>query len=94
MTLTEFLVLLVIGGVSGAISQSIVGWSRGGCFASIGVGFVGSALGTYLARSVGLPELFTLQVGGVAFPIVWSILGGTLFVAFLALISRSGRRRR
>jgi hypothetical protein len=30
-------------------------------------------------------------VGGYSFPILWSIIGGALFVAFLHLLS--GRRR-
>ena len=43
--------------------------------------FVGAVLGVWLARSLGLPELFNLQVGTTTFPIVWSIIGSALFVA-------------
>ena len=88
MTLFELLLLLLIAGLCGAAGQAITGFSRGGCLASIGVGFVGALIGTFVARAMGLPEIFAVTVGGTAFPIVWSILGGALFVAVIALLSR------
>jgi len=88
MTLFELLVLLLIAGLCGAAGQAITGFSRGGCLASIGVGFVGALIGTFVARALGLPEILAVTVGGTAFPIVWSILGGALFVAVIALLSR------
>jgi uncharacterized membrane protein YeaQ/YmgE (transglycosylase-associated protein family) len=45
-------------------------------------------LGSWLAGKLGLPELVALPVGGVHFPIVWSIIGAALFVAVINLISR------
>ena len=90
MTWIDFVLLLVIAGVCGAVAQAIVGYSRGGCLASIGLGFIGALLGTYIARWLGLPEIFAIHVGGKTFPIIWSILGSTIFVALLNLIQ--GRR--
>lgn len=94
MTLFEFLVLLVISGVCGSIGQSLAGFSRGGCLASVGVGFVGALLGTWIARNLGLPEILSFQLGGASFPIVWSILGSALFVAALSFLGKSERRRK
>jgi uncharacterized membrane protein YeaQ/YmgE (transglycosylase-associated protein family) len=91
MSIVELLVLLVIAGVCGATGKAIVGWFPGGFLASIGVGFVGALVGTWLARLAGLPELFAIRVGSTTFPIVWSILGSALFVGLIALIA--GRRR-
>lgn len=91
MSIVELLVLLVIAGVSGATGKAIVGWFPGGFLASIGVGFIGALVGTWLARLAGLPELFAVRVGGTSFPIVWSILGSALFVGLISLIA--GRRR-
>lgn len=88
MTILELLILLLIAGLCGAAGQAITGFSRGGCLASIGVGFVGALIGTFIARAMGLPEIFAVAVGGTSFPIVWSILGGALFVAVIALLSR------
>jgi len=90
MTIVELLVLLVVAGVCGAVGQAITGYSSGGCLVSIAVGFVGALIGRWLARNIGLPELFSVNIGGTQFPIVWSIVGSALFVAVIALIS--GRR--
>jgi uncharacterized membrane protein YeaQ/YmgE (transglycosylase-associated protein family) len=89
MTILDLLVLLLIAGVCGALGQAISGYSRGGCLVSIALGFVGAVLGMWLARKLGLPELFPVQIGTTTFPIVWSIIGSALFVAVIALLTRS-----
>ena len=91
MTLSEFLILLLVSGVCGAIGQSIAGYSHGGCLGSIALGFIGALLGTWLARLAGLPEIFALAIGNQNFPIIWSIIGAVLFVAVLGLLT--SRRR-
>lgn len=91
MSLIELLILLFIAGLCGSISRALVGTTRGGCLVSILLGFIGALLGTWLARQAGLPEILPIQVGDNAFPVVWSVIGGALFVAVLALIS--GRKR-
>lgn len=84
----QFLILLLIAGVCGALGQAIGGYSHGGCLVSIALGFIGALLGTYLARALGLPELLVIPAGGMSFPIIWSIIGAALFVALINLISR------
>ena len=89
MGLGDFLLLLLVAGVCGGLGQAIAGYSRGGCLVSIALGFIGAVFGMWLARELKLPEIATLQFGdGVAFPIVWSIIGAALFVAALGLLSR------
>lgn len=88
MTILELIILLCVAGVVGAIGQAIAGFSAGGCLVSIALGFIGALIGVWLARTLGLPELFVLQVGGTSFPIVWSIIGSALFVALIGLVSR------
>ncbi len=88
MTLLDWLVLLLIAGVCGALGQAISGFSRGGCLVSIALGFIGALLGLWVARSLGLPELFTVQVGIKQFPIIWSIIGSAIFVAIISLFTR------
>src|SRR5262249_54411671 len=46
--LIDFLILLVVAGICGAIAQSIAGLSRGGCLVAIAVGFIGALIGMYL----------------------------------------------
>ena len=84
MGLIDFLILLLVAGICGALGQAISGYSRGGCLVSIALGFIGAILGMWLARMLKLPEV--LQVGG--FPVVWSIIGAALFVAVLGFLSR------
>ena len=91
ISLVDLLILLLIAGVCGALGQAIGGFTRGGCLVSIALGFIGALLGSFLARKLGLPELFAVNVGGQNFPIIWSIIGSALFVAVIGLISRSRR---
>jgi uncharacterized membrane protein YeaQ/YmgE (transglycosylase-associated protein family) len=88
MSLRQFLILLIVSGVIGAIGQSIAGFSRGGCLVSIAIGFIGAVLGMWLARTLGLPEMFVLNIGGTSFPIIWSIIGSALFVAVINFLTR------
>jgi uncharacterized membrane protein YeaQ/YmgE (transglycosylase-associated protein family) len=88
MTPVQFLVLLLVAGICGALAQAMTGFSRGGCLASIALGFVGALLGTWLARALSLPELLTIEIGGQPFPIVWSVIGAALFAAVLSLLTR------
>ena len=91
MTVLEFIVLLIIAGICGSIAQALAGYSHGGCLVSIALGFIGALLGIWLARQLGLPELFSIQVGDKTFPIIWSIIGAALFAAVLSLITRRPR---
>jgi uncharacterized membrane protein YeaQ/YmgE (transglycosylase-associated protein family) len=91
MTIIDFVILLLIAGLCGAIGQALSGFTRGGCLVSIAVGFIGALLGSWMAGALGLPEIFVVNVGGQPFPILWSIIGGALFVAVLGLVS--GRRQ-
>jgi uncharacterized membrane protein YeaQ/YmgE (transglycosylase-associated protein family) len=88
MTLIDLLILLLVAGLCGALGQAISGYTRGGCLVAIALGFIGALLGVWLARMLNLPELFTMQIGGTRFPIIWSIIGSALFVAVISLISR------
>jgi uncharacterized membrane protein YeaQ/YmgE (transglycosylase-associated protein family) len=89
-SLTGLLILLVIAAICGAIGRAIAGGARGGCLVSVAVGFIGALLGSWISRKVGLPEILAITVDRHPFPIVWSIIGAALFVAFVHLIS--GRR--
>jgi uncharacterized membrane protein YeaQ/YmgE (transglycosylase-associated protein family) len=85
MSLLGFLILLVIAALAGAVAQAIAGFSRGGCLASIGIGFIGAWIGMWLAQTFHLPPLFVITVEGEPFPLVWAIIGGALFAALLSL---------
>jgi uncharacterized membrane protein YeaQ/YmgE (transglycosylase-associated protein family) len=88
MTLVEFIILLIVAGICGAVGQAIGGSTRGGILVAIALGFIGALIGTWLARQMGLPELFVFRMGGTSIPIVWSIVGSALFVALITLLTR------
>jgi uncharacterized membrane protein YeaQ/YmgE (transglycosylase-associated protein family) len=92
MTILEFLILLVIAAVCGALGQAIAGYSLGGFVITTVVGFIGAFLGTWMARLIGLPELLMVNIGGQPFPIVWAIIGSAVLAAIVALLTRRPRR--
>lgn len=92
MTLTGFLILMIIAAICGSLGQAIAGFSRGGCLIATIVGFIGALLGMWLGQQLGLPEPFPVTIDGETFPVLWSIIGSALFSAILGLLS--GRRSR
>ena len=88
MTLIDFLILAVVAAVCGMIGESLVGYSVGGCLVSAVIGYVGAFIGLWVARQFGLPELFTVTIGGSSIPVIWSIIGSALLVAGVSLVRR------
>jgi uncharacterized membrane protein YeaQ/YmgE (transglycosylase-associated protein family) len=89
MSVTTFILLLIVAAICGSIGQTLVGYSVGGCLVSALVGFIGALFGSWLARQFGLPEPLPVRVGSETFPIFWSIVGSALLVAGMAMLSRS-----
>lgn len=87
----EILFLLLVASICGSIGGAIAGHSHSGCLVSIALGFIGALFGRWLADLLNLPIVFTLNIRGQAFPILWSIIGAAFFVAVVSFIS--GRRR-
>jgi uncharacterized membrane protein YeaQ/YmgE (transglycosylase-associated protein family) len=92
MTLIEFFLLLIVAAICGSLGMAISGYSRGGCLVAIALGFIGALIGAWIARAMSLPDILTLDFGGVSFPIVWSIIGSALFVAVLGFLGRATSR--
>lgn len=89
MGLVDLLLLLLVAGVSGAIGQAVSGYARGGWLSSIGIGFIGAVIGTWLARQLDLSSFFVVEIGGTSFPIIWAIIGGALLSVVLGYINKS-----
>ncbi len=92
MTLVDFLLLLLVAAICGAVAQALVGISVGGCLVSAVVGFVGALIGLWLARQLNLPDILTVRIGTTTFPIVWSIIGSALLLLIISLFTRRRRR--
>lgn len=88
LSLESLIILLIVGGLAGAIGQRLVGYSRGGCLTSIALGFIGALIGTWAVKQFGLPEIYILKIGHTSFPIVWAIIGAAALVAILGLLTR------
>ena len=88
MTIGGILLILLIAAICGGIAQALVGFSRGGCLVSIVVGFIGAFLGWWISDALNLPMLFQLNIQGRQFPVLWSIIGGVIFVSVINLINK------
>jgi uncharacterized membrane protein YeaQ/YmgE (transglycosylase-associated protein family) len=88
MTLIDLVILLVVAAVCGSLGQALAGYSMGGCLVSAVVGFIGAFIGLWLARQLGLPEVFAVNIGDQTFPIIWSIVGSAVLSLILGLLSR------
>ncbi len=82
----SILLLLAVAALCGLIAQAVVGHRRGGCLAAMGIGFIGALLGIWLAGLLHLPNLFSVDAGGVSFPIVYALLGGMFLLLILRLL--------
>ncbi len=89
MTLLQFILLVIVAAICGAIGQTLAGYSLGGCLISTIVGFIGAVLGVWLAQQLRLPQILTVQIGNETFPIVWSIVGSAILALGLGLLLRN-----
>jgi len=87
-----WLLILLVAAVCGSVGARIGGRPYSvGCLGSIALGFIGAALGGWIANQLELPPLLEIQLGGgSAFPTVYAVMGSALFVAVLGLFR--GRR--
>ena len=88
MSPVELVVLLVIAGFCGSVGSGIAAHRTAGCLGSIALGFIGALIGTWLARTLHLPEVLAVQFGRKGFPIVWAIAGAALFSGVLSFLTR------
>ena len=86
----RLLILLVIASICGSLGATLAGSSKKGCFVNIVLGYIGALIGGWMSRKLGVPDIITFY----GIPIIWSIIGAALFVAFLNLLSGdSGKNR-
>jgi uncharacterized membrane protein YeaQ/YmgE (transglycosylase-associated protein family) len=93
MSLVGLLLLILVGAICGVIAEMLVGFSPGGFFASVAIGFVGALIGTWLAHQIGLPALLPVTIDGYTIEVVWAIIGAVILLLILSLFRRSYYRR-
>ena len=84
-----FLVLLIVAAVCGSIGAALVGYTTHGCITRIIVGLIGALIGTWLSKEIDIRDFFYVA----RVPIVWSIIGSTLFVGIISVF-RSDKPKR
>jgi len=89
-----WLLMLFIAALCGSLGARLAGRPYGvGCLGSIALGFIGAALGGWIARLLDLPRLLEINLGGGhTFPTVYAVMGSAVFVALLTLVQGRGRR--
>ena len=78
----RFLMLLILAAIVGSIGAAIAGQRRQGCLTNIAIGFVGAAIGTYLASVLRAPVFFVV----LGVPVVWAVIGAALFMAVIGAL--------
>lgn len=89
MSLVELLLLILVGAICGVIAELLVGFSPGGFFASVAIGFLGAFIGTWLAAQIHLPSVLAVSIGGYTIEILWAIIGAVILLLILSLFRRS-----
>lgn len=91
MSVIEVGLMLVVAAVCGALVQFISGATRGGCPVSVAAALIGAYIAPRIALWQGWSEPFTLELGELEFPVVWSFAGALVLSFVVNMVSR-GRR--
>ena len=87
MTLLDFGLILIVAAAAGGIGRALAGHYPGGILTSILIGFIGALVGTWLSRVLMLPGWLTFNIGGTVFPFLWAVIGSTLFLVLLEILT-------
>ena len=80
MSIQDFIVLVIIAGLSGFIASQIMGAKRINIIMLVALGFIGALVGRFIASWLGLPAILTVNIGGQAFPLLWAVVGSIVVV--------------
>jgi hypothetical protein len=95
MPLNWYLALVLVAGCVALADQALrLRWSRAGFLLALGLALAGTALGWALCRGMHLPELVPMKVAGKDFPLLWTLIGGAVFVGSFEQYASRRRRRR
>lgn len=94
MSVADFIIMLVLAALLGAVSQRILGFQMGGWILATVLGFLGVLLGRWVVYQFGFWEPIPIYVRGRPFPLMWCMIGGVGATFFAAWLSRRRRRAR
>jgi uncharacterized membrane protein YeaQ/YmgE (transglycosylase-associated protein family) len=94
MTVTGFLLFILVGAICGGIAELLVGWSPEGLLASAAVGSAGAVIGDWAAPRLHLPSPLTVRIEGIHVEILWAVFGAMLLLIAMGLVRRNRSFRR
>jgi uncharacterized membrane protein YeaQ/YmgE (transglycosylase-associated protein family) len=80
MDLLELLVMILIAGFCGYLATVLMGAKRVNFVLMILIGFIGAALGRWLAHLLHLPMFLGVTISGHYFPLLWALIGSVVLV--------------
>ena len=92
MNPTELALMALVAIVCGTIAQLTSSTSKGGWILHPVIGFFGALAGVLVSRSLNAPLVYDLKVGGIAFPVIYSIIGAVFFLAGIGFLIKPRRR--
>ena len=88
MNIWHILLLLLIAGVCGFIATKMMGAKRINIVLMVILGFIGAALGQWLAAVFSFPLLLPLEIGARTFPLVWALIGSIAIIGIVSAIQQ------
>jgi hypothetical protein len=86
-----FILMLVLAGIIGAATGSLLNYKSGLLF-SVGAGLVGAVVGTIIANILNLPGFLGFELFNL--PVLWTALGSALVVGVAKVVAPNEDRRR
>lgn len=88
MSFLNVVLLLAIAGVCGFLATKLMGARRINIILMIILGFIGAALGQWVAGFYNLPLFLPVEIGTRTFPVVWALVGSVAIVGIVAAIQQ------
>ncbi len=94
MNVIELILLLLVAGILGVVSQRLTGIQAGGLIMSIVIGFVGAWGGTRLSIWLDIYDPIRLTVFRTEIRLLSAIVGGVIVTSVVGWLQWRGRRRK
>lgn len=93
MTAMDFVILAIVAGILGAVTQSLFGFKVGGFFVSMVLGFAGGWFGNFIAGQLALPRIIYLGIDRVGeYAVLWSMTGTLIVTSLVAWLQRKAAK--
>lgn len=91
MSVVDLSLIAAVAVICAVMAQITSGYSKGGLIVNLMVAFIGAVVGVYASRELHAPTIYDLQIGEVAFPVIYCLLGSVLMSAGIGFFVKPGR---